>query len=253
MGLMLGPAHCAGGLLAGATVGAFVHPTPEVFAMSCIIGAGAGLIPDLDTRGTGSRSLGPLGLGINEALSTLSRLFFYATKSKYDKAPPHTDGGHRTMTHLILFMGAVAALFYFTAQVPYVLPIWLSVCGVWAVAGLFGSKTKKIGWIGTTILTLSIVTGAFVLTQYSEIGKDSIQTLTVALFAGLVSHYLYDITESGVPWPLAPLIPIRGQRWFRIKNPLLSASSTLANSVIFSLSIIGAGVMVLEYVGVRIF
>ena len=238
---MLGATHATGGLLAGAVASTAVasalgiEPNAYNVAVSLVIGSGMAIVADLDTRGTASHSMGAFGLGLTEVLAEISKNFFNATKTKYDVTPPHTDGSHRTFTHLLLFVFLVAGLFYATVHISYALIVWLGVLSTFSISALSPKLRKKTKAYGAVTLLLLCLAGS----TYLVLGfpsKFNYEVLSLAALLGLWSHRPYDCTETGIPHPLAPFVKIKGQRWYRIKLPI-SASSKLANSVISTVSI----------------
>jgi membrane-bound metal-dependent hydrolase YbcI (DUF457 family) len=179
---MMGRSHATIGALCGLGLGVagFGAQRPELVVVSTLVGAGAGLLPDLD-----------------EENSTVARAGGLATKA-VSHVTRRVAGGHRRATHSFLGIGVmVGALAIGAAFSPNVVPI---VGGL--LAALAVRITASVLHVGHFRRWLAeIAVGAAV--GWVLIGTAGGPILGLVA-VGMVSHSLADdLTDSGTPlfWP----------------------------------------------------
>ena len=176
----MGRSHATIGAIAGLGVGAVIAGPvrPALTVASALVGAGAGLLPDLDEPGS---TVARAGGAATRIVSAVTR---------------RVSGGHRRATHSILGIaivcGAVTAGSHWA---PRTAPI---------VAGLLAAVAVRIG---CTILhlrrlrwLLEVAGGS--VTGWLMVGHTA--AVVVLLAAGMITHTLSDdLTDSGTPllWP----------------------------------------------------
>lgn len=174
------------------------------------IGAGAALLPDLDSpQATISRSFGPLTQGLAHLVDAGSVAFVNATGGPKDSP---VNGGHRTATHTVWFallMGAVALILSSTFGKEGMVGMLIFLLGL-GLRGLFPDWVKDRGGLITVIAS-----GVLGIAAYATIpALESPVLLTSAVVTGVLTHLAGDfITKQGVPLT-APFIPMRGKRWW---------------------------------------
>lgn len=228
---MMGPAHSLSGAAAWLGAGAlatatgYTMPWP-VLVTGALICAGAALAPDLDHKSaTISRAFGPVSRGLCEIIDRLSAAVYKATRGKGD---PRRNGGHRTLTHTLLWAvligaGASAAavlggrwavlgllfvhlvlaiegLLWQHARVSSDVLVWLlGAAGAWILAGVLDQPGNGAGWL------------------FTEPGQEYLW-LGLPIILGALVHDIGDaLTVSGCPvlWP----IPIGRRRWYPLGPP----------------------------------
>jgi membrane-bound metal-dependent hydrolase YbcI (DUF457 family) len=216
-----GPTHAMSGLAAwGAlTVLASHHPvgnlTPQAWFVGAALASGAALLPDLDhPESTVSSTFGSVTLALSSVLNAISHGVYRISRTKRD---PNRDGGHRGLTHTLVF--AVLAAVVTTAVVQtsksWALPILMFFfCGL-AVRGLMHNWSPKHDavWIAATSLALTIA-----CLKWTDQSATTAAACGVAVGIGCIAHYLGDaITEQGCPmlWP----VPIAWRTWYPVAPP----------------------------------
>lgn len=219
--MVMGPTHAVSGALVGLLV-ADVLPrdwggptsTAETLAFAGVC-AGSALLPDLDTtQSTVSRSFGPVSQAVARGVAATSAGYYNLTKGKKER---RRTGGHRTMTHTVLFaalLGTAVSLLVAAFAREAIIAVLFITLGL-AIRGLFGTWAKKSGWWAVT--GVSAVLSVLLWTAFpGEVGSTG---LGVAVALGCVTHYLGDaITKEGIPF-LAPFVPWRGKRWWEFRLP----------------------------------
>ncbi|WP_017614461.1 metal-dependent hydrolase [Nocardiopsis salina] len=217
---MMGTSHAATGLLTGGVTGLLVTSDPVHGLVCGAVGAGAALLPDLDTPGSAvGRSLGWVTEWVAVGVQALSRAVYRGTSTPTERRRPQ-DGGHRFLTHTLpgcLAFGVLAALI---SLVP-----WGAALVVLAMSAL-GLATVTGAWtfVGTARLRKRVATvTAFVpaaATLLFATGSGPVFWLVgLVVFVGSLTHVLGDwLTPSGVPlaWPFG----VRGKRWWMFHAPL---------------------------------
>ncbi|MGW7004604.1 metal-dependent hydrolase [Streptomyces sp. NPDC054933] len=228
---MMGPAHSLSGAAAWLGVGAVAagmhHPMPwPTLVVGALICAGAALAPDLDHKpATISRAFGPLSRGLCEIVEKLSLGVYNATRMKGD---PHRNGGHRTLTHTLVWAvgcgaGASAIAMYGGR--------WgvLAVLFVHLVLAVDGLLWKEVKGGHHVLVWLLGATGSWLLAGVLDdpgMGKTWLFTqpeqhylwIGIPVALGALVHCLGDaLTVSGCPilWP----VPIGRKRWYPMGPP----------------------------------
>ncbi|MBP2474757.1 membrane-bound metal-dependent hydrolase YbcI (DUF457 family) [Crossiella equi] len=223
-----GPTHAISGTAAwGAVVVGFGaydigHFSPETVVVGAILASGAALLPDLDHPGsTVSRTFGPISKAASKGINTVSHALYRSTRTKRDS---NRDGGHRGLTHTVVFalLAGVLTTAIVSATNKWALPILLFFfCGL-AVRGLMHKwNPKQDAWaISGSSALLTILCWA-----WAQDGPKQAPALGIAVITGCVAHYIGDaITEQGCPmlWP----VPIMGKLWFPVAPPKLLRMKT---------------------------
>lgn len=265
---MLGPAHAALGTLAGTAAAAFAleaaigRPLDSPFLhhpLACatviIVGAGAGLLPDVDSRGTLVRTLGIFGTLLNWLFKPLCAVAWHLTARKHDHLG--RGGYHRKFTHTLVFAVLMSGLVYLGVGLTggvgsRIAIVYMGAMLAVAVAGLASRRYKRASnmW-GPYAILLGSVAVTIVLFIYGPSidpllanQKDLAILFALATGAGILSHSVIGdgITIEGTPllWP----IPIKGQAWYRLNLARFSADSKTANAVIFRLSLAASALIV---------
>ena len=209
------------GLLAWSAVTALAsshpigHLSPQSWAVGAVLATGAALLPDLDHPGsTISRTFGALSGGLSAGISVVSSFVYRTTRTKKDS---NRDGGHRGLTHTIVF--ALFAAVFTTAVVQnsqkWALPVLMFVFAGLAVRGIMNDWNPKQDALMITDVSAG-VTGAII--AWTAQTSASSAACGIAVGVGCVAHYFGDaITEQGCPmlWP----IPIMGKTWFPVAPP----------------------------------
>ncbi|HEY8372612.1 MAG TPA: metal-dependent hydrolase [Pseudonocardiaceae bacterium] len=216
-----GATHAISGLAAWAGITALAtdHAIGQLSGQAWVVGAalasGAALLPDIDhPSSTVARTFGPFSQGMSKALNGLSSWAYRTTKTRKD---PNRDGGHRGLTHTLLF--ALAAGVITTAVVqngpPWTLPVLMFFfCGL-AVRGLMNNWKPKQDALAITI-TSAVLTA--LCSRWVLSAPENAAAAGLAVIIGCVAHYIGDaVTERGCPmlWP----IPIRGRTWYPVAPP----------------------------------
>ena len=214
--MVMGPTHS----VMGASAGLFLAnalpeswggaSTPAEALAYAGIGAGAALLPDLDSpQATISRSFGPLTKGLAHLVDGASVALVNSTGSPKDSM---VSGGHRTATHTVWFallMGAVATVLATVFGKAAMIGMLIFLFGL-GLRGLFPDWVKDQGGVATT--AVSVLMGFFAYLTIPAL--ESPILLTSAVVAGVLTHLLGDfITKNGVPLT-APLIAVNGKRWW---------------------------------------
>lgn len=204
---MMGRTHAMSGAAAGLALAPVVGLdsviTAAPFAATV---AGYALVPDLDCHGAvASRLLGPFTGGLSRLLRWCSVRLYQATRGPEDEGGPK-HGGHRHMTHCLLFVLLLGGLAAGTSLLsPWVVAGWLAF-GVLAAASALGDWLLLIGGAAAALPTvLGHAAPVAVLAEMQG-------WVGIAVGVGCLVHVLGDMaTVSGVP-VLFP-VPIRGETW----------------------------------------
>jgi membrane-bound metal-dependent hydrolase YbcI (DUF457 family) len=237
-GAALGLIGCQVTQLSGATV------TPSTAFTAAAVCAGAALLPDLDhPEASIARTFGPVSYRLSRITNATSAAIYAGTKTARDE---RRDGGHRGITHTILFAlfaggvsGAVALwrpglmLILFT-MLAFALralvgmrrldhwfdAFWRFLLGRWVRRRSLSGRVARWflrgnqAWITLMILAaLASVWAAATLPAGA-----TAWWVGGAVAVGCWAHCLGDsMTRSGCSW-LYPL-KIRGRRWYSIGTP----------------------------------
>lgn len=209
---MMKSGHSYSGLAAGLGL-AIATDAPTVIGL---IGAGlvggAALLPDWDQpESTVSRVFGPVSQWVADGINWTSSKIYAATATDWDD---DRDGGHRGITHTLLFAVALGGVASLAAHWTWGLAAVLFLCVSLALRGLLGNWARRRGWLGTTIVSAGLTA---LLMQSLPDGYGTTQ-LGLLVGLGCFVHCLGDsLTISGCPW-LFPLV-IDDQRWYPIGTP----------------------------------
>jgi membrane-bound metal-dependent hydrolase YbcI (DUF457 family) len=232
---MMKNGHAFSGLAVGLAVGLLTKAPPALGITNAAIVAGAALIPDIDQpQATIARVFGPVSQAFARRVNDVSAAVYERTAAPLDD---ERDGGHRGLTHTLVFAAALGLLCSFGAQWTAGLAAVLFLCVSLALRGLLGNwasqqgrvrrrtrsralralrrvLAKLRGWVVTTLIAAALTT-VLVLALPEGYGTGQLGLL-VGL--GCAVHCWGDsLTLSGCPW-LFP-IKINGQRWYPIGTP----------------------------------
>jgi membrane-bound metal-dependent hydrolase YbcI (DUF457 family) len=209
---MMKNGHAFSGLAVGLAFGLLSHAPPVLGITNAAIVGGAALIPDIDQpSATISRVFGPVSQWFAEQVNDVSASVYDATATPFDE---DRDGGHRGLTHTLVFAAALGLLCSLAALWTAGLAAVLFLCVSLALRGLLGNWAKRRGWLATT-LAAAALTAVLVFALPEGYGTGQLGLL-VGL--GCIVHCWGDsLTLSGCPW-LWP-IKINGQRWYPIGTP----------------------------------
>lgn len=229
---MMKNGHAWSGMTVGLAVGLLSKAPPALGITNAAIMAGAALIPDIDQpSATIARVFGPVSQWFSQRVNDVSAAVYERTATPFDD---ERDGGHRGLTHTLVFAAAVGALSSFGAQWTAGLAAVLFLCVSLAMRGLLGNwvrhqgrvrrrgrarrlrrlLAKLRGWVSTTLLAAAVT--AVLMSAL----PDGYGTSQLGLLVGLgcaVHCWGDSLTLSGCPW-LFP-IKINGQRWYPIGSP----------------------------------
>ncbi len=252
--MVMGPTHAMSGAAVGLAVAQAIPESwggvssPQEAFVYAGIAAGAALLPDLDSPpATVSRSFGPLSQALSHIVENTSQVLVNLTRGRRD---PQCRNGHRTVTHTLWFAlltGAGAAALIGSFEKPAAMTLLFLFLGL-ALRGLLPEWSKKKDWYIVTGASaiIALLAWEFVPTTASAVVMGS------AVTVGVLAHLLGDaITKQGIPL-FAPLIPLGGKRWWKLRLPgplrvtasgpadkvLLTAFSVL---VVVQIVIVGSG------------
>lgn len=234
--MVMGPTHATMGTIGGLAVSAaYMGVTqeplhPAYVTQLAIIGAGAALAPDLDSKmSTVNNSLGVFRYPLWPIVNGTGVAVHSITRTRKDKV---VEGGHRTFFHttvaaILAGVGVGAA-----AMIPDEVTIlgqtltWGSLLAILitgfftnlALAGLFEKQIKKKRkQFGPYVLILFSILIAIAMLFWTPDGVNP-YFLGFAVAFGWFVHLIGDgITKMGVPmlWPLK----INGKRWWDVALP----------------------------------
>lgn len=229
--MVMGPTHAMSGAAVGLAVaqilpaqwGGVTSPS-EAFVFAGI-GAGAALLPDLDSpQATVSRSFGPVSIGLAHLVENGSQALVNATRGPKDE---WCNNGHRTATHTVWFAllaGLLVAAGVALGGKPVAIGLLFFFLGL-GLRGLFPGWTKKNDWLAITALSLGLAVAVW---QFIPVTAAP-AALGMAVTIGVLTHIGGDaLTKQGVP-ALAPIVNVRGRRWweYALPGPMrISASGT---------------------------
>lgn len=236
--MVMGPTHAMSGAAAGLAMAAVLPESwggPSTVAGAFVfagVTAGAALLPDLDSpQATIARSFGPVSQAAAHVVENCAQGFCNLTRSHRDD---HCNNGHRTATHTIVFaiaagiaVGALVSAFGKAAAVG-TLFVMLGL----AIRGLFPKWAKKNDWLAVTAISGACAVAAWATVPAMASGI----ALGMAVTVGVATHLVGDsITKMGVP-ALAPIVSIKGRRWYDIAPPglLRISASGPADKVLLS-------------------
>ena len=207
----MSPGHALSGAavwLGGWAVAAhyqWADPRPGVLIFGSVVAAGGALLPDLDhPESRVSTCAGPISWLLGHLLSGLGELTYKLTRADGDK---RRDGGHRTISHTLVFAVAIGLLATWCGSrwgmwTALVLVAGLGALGLEAALDALPVTNK---WEAPLLPALAFATLVWV--------DGSAWWLGLAVAVGCFVHCLGDcVTESSCPW-LWPLpLPTRVRR-----------------------------------------
>lgn len=216
---MMGTSHAATGVFTGAAVGILAGTEAQHLFICAAIGAGASLLPDLDTpSSTAGRSLGQVTELVSKKLQGTSRTIYRRTATEVELRKPQ-DAGHRYLTHTV----PAALMFGLVAMVVSLVPLGAGLV-VFAMSalglGTVALSMKKLGPLRKRKIAALVLAVMFGLVSFFDEGGGPAPWLVgLTVFVGAVTHILGDwLTKQGVPlaWPLK----VRGKRWWMFRSPV---------------------------------
>jgi membrane-bound metal-dependent hydrolase YbcI (DUF457 family) len=220
--------HAATGAAGGAALGLIPGLITSNFVLAItILGcAGMALLADIDhPKATVAQSFGWPTRTLAQLIETLTGWIYGATRTGRD---PVRTGGHRTLTHTILFALSMFFLALWLGDNKLANLIILVLALYWGIRGFLPKTTKKlrkllpkaIRWLVTSKEFVFALAAIIPLLMWIDrIPMLSSWSLALMVGWGTLIHSLGDcLTDSGAPlfFPL----PIHGQVWYRIKAPV---------------------------------
>ena len=216
---MMGTSHAATGVLAGGMTGFLLSDNLGHALVCAAIGAGAALLPDLDTPGsTAGRSLGAVTELVSTHIRETSKTVYKRTATAVELRRAQ-DGGHRFLTHTVPACVAFGLLALLLALIPLgagLVVFAMSALGLGAVLRewkFIGSRKKR--QLAALITAVLFGVGTMMVPGWGPPWWLVGLTVTV----GSLTHVLGDwLTRSGVPlaWPLV----VNGKRWWMFRSPV---------------------------------
>lgn len=229
---MMGRTHTLSGAVGwlggcAALTAAGVAPSPTVVVVGAAVSAGAALLPDVDHPGsTIARTLGPVTELLSAGVAYGAAVLRTSSCQHCDAGPDR--GGHRAVTHTVLFAVALGAVLCVAG---WLFGPWAGIPVVWLASGLAARSLftrRQRGMFGAVLIASFAAVAVLVMPHpgWWWIG------LPVAW--GCVAHCFGDaLTISGCPlwWPLR----IRGCRWRAVGSPriLRFRTGSLAEVVVW--------------------
>ena len=219
--VVMGPTHAMSGAAVGLAVAQIlpaewggVTTATEAFIYAGLA-AGAALLPDLDSpQATVSRSFGPITQVISRFTENICQTFVNVTRGRKDK---HCNNGHRTLTHTVwsaAATGAGATALIGAYGKPAVIGLLFFFLGL-AIRGLMPEWSKNADWLLVTGSSAALAVGVWNYAPESSFGI----VLGSAITVGSLTHLAGDMaTKAGIP-AFAPVIPLKGKRWWNLKLP----------------------------------
>lgn len=236
--------HAATGAAGGAMLGlvpGVINSNADL--LIAIVGcAGFALLPDIDhPKATAAQTFGWPSKIIARLVEKLCSWIYISTKTVRDQ---QRHGGHRTLTHTLLFALTMGALTLWAGTNKFALLaiIFIGLC--WGIRGFFPKTMKKAKlelvprklrkWFPRLSTKLFLYGTASVIPLLMLEGTWPIPSawfLAIVVTWGSLIHCLGDcLTDSGAPL-LYPL-PIGRQMWYRFKAPArFSTGSELGKRV----------------------
>lgn len=219
---MMGPTHALSGAslwLGGIAIahGSGVEISKEFALVTTAVCAGSVMLNDIDEpQSTIARTFGPVSQLVSYGVNKASAGIYNLTQGPRDH---HVTDGHRGITHTVLgavVIGVLVSLLTGIFGKPAVLITFFVTLGL-AIRGLMADAVRQYGWIGITGITIAATAGAYALLPEDA----NLWWLGIPVATGMILHDLGDmITKEGAPL-LAPLVPVRGKRWWEFALPSL--------------------------------
>lgn len=206
---MMGSTHAATGVAAwlvgcGAVAALGGEPSPYVIAVGTSLAAFGAIWPDIDCPSSSvARSLGWPTVGLAKVFAWLSRRAYAATRTEIERPG---RGGHRFLTHTVVFCVLSAVAFGYLGQHG----------GLWAplVMTVFAAATALRALKVRGVKRYALAAAVGVVAWYWPMPDG--WWLGWAIGGGALVHNLGDrMTNTGVPlaWP----VKIRGRRWYKFR------------------------------------
>lgn len=219
----------------GAAGGAMLGLVPGLITTNLNLGiaivgcAGFALLPDIDhPKATAAQTFGWPSKAIAHVVETFCGWIYVSTRTGRDQL---RHGGHRTLTHTLLFSLGMGALTLWAATNKLALLLILFVGLCWGIRGFFPKTLKKAKfklmprtlrkWFPKSSAKLFLYIVASILPLFmlaDRLPTPSAWFMAMVVGWGSLIHCLGDcLTDSGAPL-LYPL-PIGKQLWYRFKAP----------------------------------
>ncbi|MGQ4271035.1 metal-dependent hydrolase [Nocardiopsis changdeensis] len=229
----MGRTHAMTGLAAASLAGPLLSVTdPRVLLVLGAVGAGATLLPDLDTRSsTAARALGPVSQAVSRAARRLSEVVWAATATRLDREDPRPDTGHRHLTHTLPACGVFGVLAWVACLLAGAVAGWVlgafggpdaavfgPRAGVAVVCGALAVPAARlvlllVPGVGRAQVHQGVVAAGAVVAAAAAWAEVAAWVVGVGVCGGALLGVLGDaLTPHGVPlsWPRIH----RGRRWF---------------------------------------
>jgi integral membrane protein len=257
---LMGPAHASSGLAvfilttvfippaATLLMGQFSWPVAVLGALACVAGA---LIPDFDnTNSTVKSATGALGAPLS-GLFRVSSFIVQNARTKYDRS---AEDVHRGFWHSLLGAAALGLVVFGVTSIrgkvhglpfdslgsllAYVIAVY---CAYIALVGLGSGSLpwlRKLGKSRVAEFLISAVAVGVIFSYLPAPVAGSYGWLAGSMAVGALTHILGDaLTKQGVPL-FAPVIKIKGKRWYNIRFAEFDASDETLNKVVNFTSIV---------------
>ena len=235
--------------VAGVAIGLFPRVVTNLWdapTLALLVGfvasvAGWSMVPDLDnTSARAISDLGPVGKVLSSLFRESSSFVQGVTATKYDRRSNNFPDPHRGLWHTLVGALIVGGLVWLAVSAAVgSVTVWGVNVGVGALAAslfvgvsfhlavssLFKRAADRVkrglGFLGDVVaFLLSLVAGFAVVWVGSG---QSLVWVPVAAVVGMLIHDLGDTcTTSGTPL-FAPLVKIRGKRWYSIRLSSIKA------------------------------
>lgn len=215
---MLGRGHAASGMAAGAACASWALPAAGLVVpggvwttgLLGVILAGWSLAPDIDhPRATATTAFGPVSRGAQRVMAKASYAAIQWTGTRRDEAREH-----RGLTHSVPMFAVpvAAALWQLGERWPEIVTAVVFAISVGMLARL---ATKPI-----VSAPVGVAAGILLWMALQDHGGPDSALVGAAAGLGCAVHVWGDwITRQGVP-VLAPLVKVKGKRWWNFRPPL---------------------------------
>ncbi|AUS79280.1 metal-dependent hydrolase [Actinoalloteichus sp. AHMU CJ021] len=223
-----GPTHAISGLATWAAVTALANThsigqlSPKTWVVGATLASGAALLPDIDhPNSTVARTFGSASRGVSAAVNTISGWVYKVTKTKKDS---NRDGGHRGLTHTLVFallMGVVTTAVV-QASDGGALAVLMFVFAGLAIRGIMHQWCPRRD---ATLITVASLVLTVLCWAWAGTEPHNPAVFGVAVILGCTAHYLGDaITQQGCSmfWP----VPIKWKTWYPVRLPKAFRMST---------------------------
>ncbi len=236
--MVMGPTHAMSGAAAGAAVAvatAYATGVPVDTGSTVVLAgvtAGAAVLPDLDhPSGTAARTLGPVSRLLAVFVNRASSMLAEATGARGRRV-----GGHRTVTHTLLFAVVLAAVTWCAVDLGdrgVTVGVFAALV-LLALHSLVRPVVRRWGSPGAVVLAV----GLTLLVLRDSPAMLSPSVMATAVGVGCVVHCAGDaVSRSGVPF-FAPFIAVGGDRWGAVHllpGPLRIRAAGFGDTVVMAL------------------